>query len=109
MEVTRETIRLALYITGPLVLASYVFGLSRMARTDGSPHSNGGHMDTVVGHWKSVARLSREYLARPICVECSSARRCRPINLASNWGCHAEHTSHCQRWNSVESEVPMVE
>ena len=30
MEVTRETIRLALYITGPLVLASYVFGLSRM-------------------------------------------------------------------------------
>jgi len=30
MEFTRETVRLALYITGPLVLASYAFGISRM-------------------------------------------------------------------------------
>ena len=30
MEITREALRLALYITGPLVLASYVVGISRM-------------------------------------------------------------------------------
>ena len=30
MEITRETIRLALYITGPLVLLSYVYGISKM-------------------------------------------------------------------------------
>ena len=30
MEFTRETVRLAIYITGPLVLASYAFGISRM-------------------------------------------------------------------------------
>jgi len=30
MEFTRETVRLALYVTGPLVLAAYVFGISRM-------------------------------------------------------------------------------
>ncbi len=30
MEITRETVRLALYILGPLVLASYAFGIYRM-------------------------------------------------------------------------------
>jgi hypothetical protein len=30
MELTRETVRLAIYITGPLVLASYALGISRM-------------------------------------------------------------------------------
>tara|TARA_A100001037_G_C15090265_1_gene608679 strand:+ start:892 stop:1446 length:555 start_codon:yes stop_codon:yes gene_type:complete len=30
MEITRETVRLALYIFGPLILASYVFGIYRM-------------------------------------------------------------------------------
>ena len=31
MEISRETVRLAVYILGPLVLASYVFGIYRMS------------------------------------------------------------------------------
>ena len=31
MEVTRSTVRICLYIFGPLVLASYVYGVSKMS------------------------------------------------------------------------------